>query len=303
VPDRGSGPNESTSGDEAGALGLGTPAALQRELASIHRHTGRNTVLYFSGWLAGTNVPGHLVSMNESDIDAIVEICRELDQDALDLIVHSPGGSSLAAEQIVEYLRSTFSSLRVIVPRKAMSAATMLACAADEILMARHSFLGPIDPQLIADGQFIPAQLLIDKLRIMLDSAQDHERISIIKQEAHTVLEAQYSLKLGREMVESWLAMHMLAGQAEVQGTAAAIARYLSQFHIHKNHGRPIHATKLKSMGLMIKDMEEDQVLYDHVMAVGKHARAIATQNAAVKIIAAHSGAPVITGPHEPLLA
>lgn len=67
----------------------------------------------------------------------------------LDLILHTPGGSPMAAEAIVKYLRSKFGKdIRVIVPQLAMSAGTMIACSAKEIVMGKQSSLGPIDPQL-----------------------------------------------------------------------------------------------------------------------------------------------------------
>ena len=66
----------------------------------------------------------------------------------LDLILHSPGGSIGAAEAIVSYLRSRFEHIRVVVPNLAMSAAAMISCAADELVLGEHSFLGPTDPQI-----------------------------------------------------------------------------------------------------------------------------------------------------------
>ena len=85
----------------------------------------------------------------------------------LDLILHSPGGSPEAAEGIVSYLRSRFQNIRVIVPELAMSAATMISCAANEIVMGKHSFLGPIDPQLLVSTQlgqrYVPAQAVLDQ--------------------------------------------------------------------------------------------------------------------------------------------
>ena len=74
----------------------------------------------------------------------------------LDLILHSPGGSLEAAEQIVTYLRSKYDNIRAIVPQNAMSAATMIACACDEIMMGKHSALGPIDPQITVPTQVGP---------------------------------------------------------------------------------------------------------------------------------------------------
>ena len=78
-----------------------------------------------------------------------MEVVHGLPKDTpIDLILHSPGGTAEAAEAIVEYLQGRFPGLRVIVPIAAMSAATMMALAADEIIIGAHSQLGPIDPQL-----------------------------------------------------------------------------------------------------------------------------------------------------------
>jgi len=65
--------------------------------------------------------------------------------------LHSPGGSIEAAEAIVTYLRSKFAHIRAIVPHSAMSAATMIAMACDEIVMGKHSFLGLSTHSSLAD--------------------------------------------------------------------------------------------------------------------------------------------------------
>lgn len=80
----------------------------------------------------------------------------------LDLILHTPGGNPTATEGIVKYLHSKFgNNIRVIVPQMAMSAGTMLACASNEIVMGKHSCLGPIDPQYGG----IPAYNIITEFR------------------------------------------------------------------------------------------------------------------------------------------
>jgi hypothetical protein len=85
----------------------------------------------------------------------------------LDLIMHSPGGSAEAAEAFVAHLRSKFDHIRVIVLQLAMSAATMIACAADVIVLGKHSFLGPIDPQLMVGTplgiRIVPAQAILEQ--------------------------------------------------------------------------------------------------------------------------------------------
>jgi ClpP class serine protease len=75
----------------------------------------------------------------------------------LDLVLHTPGGLVLAALQIAKAVRDHKAQVTVFVPHYAMSGGTLIALAADEVVMCKHSVLGPIDPQL---GQ-LPAASLI----------------------------------------------------------------------------------------------------------------------------------------------
>ncbi|WP_423906084.1 SDH family Clp fold serine proteinase [Candidatus Spongiihabitans sp.] len=97
----------------------------------------RDVILYAANFSqSAPNIPGILVSINDSDVQHLMSVISELRRasetrnDKLDLILHSPGGSLAAAEQIVCYLRKQYQYIRVIVPQNAMSAATMIACAA-----------------------------------------------------------------------------------------------------------------------------------------------------------------------------
>ncbi|MBD2354131.1 hypothetical protein H6G41_05755 [Tolypothrix sp. FACHB-123] len=75
----------------------------------------------------------------------------------IDLILHTPGGLVLATEQIARALIRHPSKVTVFVPHYAMSGGTMLALAADEIVMDANAVLGPVDPQL---GNFPAASIL-----------------------------------------------------------------------------------------------------------------------------------------------
>jgi len=66
----------------------------------------------------------------------------------IDFIIHTPGGLALAATQIANALADHKGEVRVIVPHYAMSGGTLIALAADKIIMDRHAVLGPVDPQL-----------------------------------------------------------------------------------------------------------------------------------------------------------
>lgn len=75
----------------------------------------------------------------------------------IDFVLHCPGGLALPAEQIAMAIKDHPSKVSVIVPHYAMSGATLIALAADEIIMDLYSALGPLDPQI--NG--IPAPVLI----------------------------------------------------------------------------------------------------------------------------------------------
>jgi ClpP class serine protease len=66
----------------------------------------------------------------------------------IDLLLHTPGGLVLASDQIAYALRRHGGKITVIVPHYAMSGGTLVALAADEILMDPDAVLGPVDPQL-----------------------------------------------------------------------------------------------------------------------------------------------------------
>src|SRR6202047_3283121 len=66
----------------------------------------------------------------------------------LDIVLHTPGGLVLAALQVARAVRGHKGKVTVFVPHYAMSGGTLIALAADEIVMSRHAVLGPIDPQL-----------------------------------------------------------------------------------------------------------------------------------------------------------
>lgn len=75
----------------------------------------------------------------------------------IDLVLHTPGGLVLATEQIARALTRHQAKVTVFVPHYAMSGGTMLALAADEIVMDENAVLGPVDPQL---GNFAAASIL-----------------------------------------------------------------------------------------------------------------------------------------------
>lgn len=101
------------------------------------------------------------IDMNDSE--EVMRAIQMTDPDMpLDIVLHTPGGLFLAALQIARALTGHRGKVTVFVPYYAMSGGTLIALAADEIVMCRHSVLGPVDPQV--DGK--PA---VSLLRVVKD--------------------------------------------------------------------------------------------------------------------------------------
>jgi ClpP class serine protease len=87
--------------------------------------------------------------ININDSEDVMRAIQMTDADVpIDLVLHTPGGLVLAALQIAKAVREHKAKVTVFVPHYAMSGGTLIALAADEIVMSEHSVLGPIDPQL-----------------------------------------------------------------------------------------------------------------------------------------------------------
>jgi ClpP class serine protease len=99
------------------------------------------------------------------DIDDSEQVLRAIrtapKEVPLDIILHTPGGLALAATQIAMALKAHPSRKAVIVPHFAMSGGTLIALAADEIIMDHHAALGPVDPQLGDQTTVYPATSLL----------------------------------------------------------------------------------------------------------------------------------------------
>jgi ClpP class serine protease len=93
------------------------------------------------------------------DSQSVLRAIRETPpKKAIEIILHTPGGLVLAASQIARALSDHDGRIVAVVPHYAMSGGTLIALAADEIVLDRHAALGPVDPQL---GQY-PARSLVD---------------------------------------------------------------------------------------------------------------------------------------------
>ena len=113
----------------------------------LYEETGRNVIIYYSGWLTSENEETYI---DDFDKNGFMVVIKDLDKNkGLDLILHTPGGTLDATESIIDYLHAVFGEdIRAIVPQISMSGGTMIACSCKEIIMGKHSSLGPVDPQM-----------------------------------------------------------------------------------------------------------------------------------------------------------
>jgi ClpP class serine protease len=96
--------------------------------------------------------------INIADSEDVLRAIRLTpDDQPIDLILHTPGGLVLAAEQIAKALVEHKGKVTVFVPHYAMSGGTLIALAADEIVMDSNAVLGPVDPQI---GELPAASIL-----------------------------------------------------------------------------------------------------------------------------------------------
>lgn len=184
--------------------------------------------------------------MRYIDITDSEEIIRAVrltdDKTPIDLIVHAPGGLVLAALQIAHAIAAHPAKVTVHVPHYAMSGATLIALAADEIVMDEHAVLGPVDPQLAS----LPAASVLAAVR-----RKDVDRL-----EDRTLILADVAEKAIAQVkaaVESLLRKHLPEAEAERVASLLSTGTW--------THDHPLTADVVRMLGLpVVKDI--DPVIY-----------------------------------------
>lgn len=264
-------------------------AVREKYIASLCQHTGRNTIAYYSGWLSTAQPDSQNLSISDLDIEGFMNAIQGLDcAKGLDLILHTPGGPPTAAEGIVNYLRAKFgNNIRAIVPQLAMSAGTMIACSCSEIIMGKHSCIGPIDPQF----QGIPAHNIVTEFEeAKQDIAQNPENVNywaikLQQYPAAFLKTAEDAIALSEVLLREWLTSNMFSDDAEAN--KLKIDSIVAELNNHSNsmdHGRHINVEKCRSMGLKVTLLEDDPILQDLVLSI-HHSEMITISQANVEKI------------------
>lgn len=222
----------------------------------------------------------------------------------LDLVLHTPGGDLAAAESLVSYLRAMFDdNIRAIIPQLALSAGTMIACACQEIVMGKHSSLGPIDPQF---GN-LPAHGIVEEFNqaaeeIGADPAKIPIWQPIIGKYNPTLIgECQKAIKWSQTIVKDWLMTGMFKGARNKEQKADNVVQELGDHVLTLSHARHIEIDKAQAIGLKVTPLEADDAFQDALLTVHHLAIQTMASTAAVKLIENQKGIAYIqsiqTGP------
>ncbi|GIV54092.1 MAG: hypothetical protein KatS3mg039_0610 [Candidatus Kapaibacterium sp.] len=217
-------------------------AARQRLIARIEEQRKSRLILIVHRQetmrLLGFPVLKYLSMEDSEDVLRALESTDE-DRD-IDLVLHTPGGLVIAALQIARAIQRRRGKTRVIVPHYAMSGGTLIALAADEIIMSKNAVLGPIDPQI---GEF-PAPSLV-ALRRSKDINETDDRTLILADIAEKALDQM------RHAVAELLAKNYPAEVVERVATALTSGQWTHDF--------PITPQMAQELGLNVRtDIPEE---------------------------------------------
>lgn len=159
-----------------------------RAITLIHRREG----------FAFLGIPfGGFIDIDDSEalIRAVEMTAKDI---SIDLIVHTPGGLVLAAEQIAAGLAVHPANVTVYVPHYAMSGGTLIALSANKIVMAPLAVLSPVDPQL---GEYAAASILAAVARKDVNEVDDKTPIMVdLAAKAQTQVKATVEKLVGRHL-------------------------------------------------------------------------------------------------------
>lgn len=247
-------------------------------ITKVEEITGRPLIIYATDFLNPNKLKAcnGEISIDGNDKVGFDEVISNIEGDNLDILIQSPGGDAVASEAIVGLLRSKFSNIRFIVPDQAKSAATMICCSGNEILMDDRSELGPIDPQMRvtrADGTttFAPAQAILDQFEKAKNSLTGHADqlpawLPILQSYAPSLLiSCEDADKLSKSLVISWLEKYMFSDRDDHHEIAEKIALYLGDAKTHLSHGRRIDKNQLLEIGMNVFDLTKNKPLQESI--------------------------------------
>jgi ClpP class serine protease len=179
-----------------------------------------------------------------NDSEEVIRAIHLTDQEMpLDLVLHTPGGLVLAATQIARAVCKHKGKVSVFVPHYAMSGGTLIALAADEIVICEHAVLGPVDPQL---GQY-PAASIIKVARQKPIAEIDDQTLILADQAEKAVAQMEHEVS------------ELLADKYSAE-KAAELSKLLTSGTW--THDYPITFDRARELGLPVRNDMPENVLH-----------------------------------------
>ncbi|WP_229391565.1 hypothetical protein [Methanosarcina sp. DH2] len=187
--------------------------------------------------------------IDEEDAEQILRWIRKYRDYPLELILHTPGGQLHASIQIARALKNHPKKTRVLVPHYSMSGGTIIALAADEIVMDKDAVIGPIDPQVgdLMRGLF-PAPSWIYAAEMKKENAED---VTLVMSDI-----SRKALKLTRNVATELLEGKITPVPGRENSLDKVVEKLVSGEMIHST---PLSAAEAKEIGLSVStDFPED---------------------------------------------
>ena len=286
-------------------------ATRKKYTKKLSETTNRNVIMYYSGWMQKSgNIDfmqnfGQLMQINDDDRNGFMQMFQTLDPEKdLDLILHTPGGDIAATEALIKYLVKKFppERIRAIVPHTCMSGGTILALSCTEIIMAKHSSIGPIDPQLRGLGATsILKEIEVIHNDLKSDPGKIHIWAPILNKYNPTlIMECDRSIQWAKNIAKTSLSNGMCKKIDEER--INEIVDGLIDFENTFNHSRQIDYNEAKSLGLNVKPLEDDQKLQDLVLTVHHCCMHSFTNTSCIKIIENSANSSYLCNANQQLL-
>jgi len=151
-----------------------------------------------------------------------------------DLLIYSTGGDTLAAFTIVNHIREFCNKFSVLIPYRALSAATLISLGADEIYMTKLGELSPIDPSITTPyNPVLPNQPPTAPLQFLPVSVEDVlGYINFAKRELK--VNEEKSLNLVLQMLTEKVHPLSLGHVFRANEQIGMLAKKLLEYHMQK---------------------------------------------------------------------
>jgi ClpP class serine protease len=225
-----------------------------RVITMIHRQEKRS--------LFGFNVARHI---DLEDAQTIIAAIKETPPERpIDLILHTPGGLVLAAMQIARAVEAHAGKVTVFVPVYAMSGGTLIALAADEIVLGEFSVLGPIDPQIagfpaasiVRVRQAKPIEHIFDLTLVLADMSE--KALAQVKRGAVELLTPRLEQAAAEQLAEKlaggqWTHDYALTAQeASALGLPVTVGMPVEVLQLMKLYPQPVQRSGVEFLPIEV---------------------------------------------------